>query len=94
LENNGAHGFSRGSDWQNSHFEGKTEDNMQERAMFDEEKPRPKGEIIVGEDLYDFAVEELEERIAALREEISRVEQARKEKRKGLDAAAAIFGKS
>ncbi len=62
--------------------------------MFDEEKPKPKGEIILGEDLYDFSVEELSERILALEAEIKRVESARQEKRQGLDAAAAIFGKS
>lgn len=62
--------------------------------MFDEEKPRPKGEIVLGEDLYDFSVEELSERILALSEEITRVESAQVQKRQGLDAAAAIFGKS
>jgi uncharacterized small protein (DUF1192 family) len=62
--------------------------------MFDEEKPRPKGEIVLGQDLYDFSVEDLSERISDLQDEIKRVERAREEKRKGLDAAAAIFGKS
>ena len=62
--------------------------------MFDEEKPGPKGEIVLGEDLYYFSIEELSERILALETEIKRVERARKEKRKGLDVAAAIFGKS
>lgn len=62
--------------------------------MFDEEKPKPKGEIILGGDLYDFSVEELSERVLALETEIKRVERARAEKRQGLDAAAAIFGKS
>lgn len=62
--------------------------------MFDEEKPTPKGRIILGEDLYDFSVEELSERISELQDEIKRVQNAREKKRKGLDAAAAIFGKS
>ena len=62
--------------------------------MFDEEKPRPVGEIVLGEDLYDFSVEDLTKRIDALREEIARIEAARDEKRRGLDAASAIFGKS
>ena len=62
--------------------------------MFDEEKPRPKGEIVLGQDLYDFSVDELRERIAELQNEIKRVERACEEKRKGLDDAAAIFGKS
>jgi uncharacterized small protein (DUF1192 family) len=87
-------GSPKGSGWQNSPVAGNMAPNMQERAMFDEEKPRPKDEIALGQDLYDFSVEELEERLAALQDEISRVEQAREEKRKGLDAAAAIFGKS
>ena len=62
--------------------------------MFDEEKPRPKDEIILGQDLYDFSLEDLLERIEALQEEIKRVERAHEEKRKGLDVAASIFGKS
>ncbi len=62
--------------------------------MFEEEEPRPKGEIVMGEDLYDFSLEDLRERIAKLQAEIARVEQALGEKRSGLDAAAAIFGKS
>ncbi len=62
--------------------------------MFDEEKQSPKGEIVLGEDLYDFSVEDLSERISDLKEEIIRVQGARDKKRRGLDDAAAIFGKS
>ncbi len=62
--------------------------------MFDEDEPVKKGQIILGEDLYDLSVEDLSERIEALRDEIKRVEAAKADKRKGLDAAAAIFGKS
>ncbi len=62
--------------------------------MFDEEKPVPKGEIKLGEDLYDFSVEDLTERLSSLKDEIIRVQKAQDDKRVGLDAAAAIFGKS
>ena len=60
----------------------------------DADEVRPKGQFVLGEDLYDFSVADLEERLEILREEIARVEQAKLQKRQGLDAAAAIFGKS
>ena len=62
--------------------------------MFDDNEPRPKAQIVLGEDLYDLSIDELSERIERLRAEISRVEAALAQKRKGLDTAAAIFGKS
>lgn len=62
--------------------------------MFEEEDPRPKGEIVLGEDLYDFSIGDLNERVAFLQAEITRVQKALEEKRSGLDAASAIFGKS
>ncbi|MEM7300931.1 MAG: DUF1192 domain-containing protein [Pseudomonadota bacterium] len=60
--------------------------------MFDDDAPRPtKGIITIGEDLYDFSVEELDERVAALKEEIERVEKARTKKSQDLSAAEALF---
>ncbi len=62
--------------------------------MFDDEQPTIKRETVIGEDLYDFSVSDLEERIAILEDEIERVRKAMKEKQQGLSAADAVFGKS
>ncbi len=62
--------------------------------MSDDDAPRPKPQIVLGEDLYACSVDELVERIDNLRAEIVRVEAALAQKRQGLEAAAAIFGKS
>lgn len=59
----------------------------------DDEPQRPKG-IILGEDLYELSVGELEERILALQEEIERTKAAKQQKAGGLAAAEALFGKS
>ncbi len=61
--------------------------------MFDEESPRPKREIVVGEDLYGLSVTELEERIDALRAEIERVSDELKTKKSGRAEADAVFSR-
>lgn len=58
---------------------------------WDDELPKPKRAIEVGENLERLGVAELEERIAALRSEIARVEVELTAKRKHADAAAALF---
>lgn len=56
-----------------------------------DDRPRPKPEVRIGEDLTTFSVEDLTVRIAALKSEILRVEEelARKAARKS--AADALF---
>ncbi|MBV6657564.1 MAG: DUF1192 domain-containing protein [Devosiaceae bacterium] len=56
-------------------------------------EPRPKPTVTVGEDLSDASIDELHERIAALREEISRCEAAIVSKDAARLAADAVFGK-
>ena len=46
---------------------------------------------IVGQDLATLSIEEIDERIAILREEISRLEQARTDKQASRTAADAVF---
>jgi len=48
----------------------------------------------IGDDLYDFSVEELQKRIVLLEQEIVRTKQAHKQKTAGMSAANALFGKS
>jgi uncharacterized small protein (DUF1192 family) len=57
----------------------------------DDFRPRPKPEIVVGEKLEALSVAELEARIAALREEIERVEAELVAKRARVAAAEALF---
>lgn len=57
-------------------------------------EPKPKPTITVGEDLSDASVGELAERIEALREEITRCEDAIKTKDAARSAADAVFGAS
>lgn len=45
----------------------------------------------IGQTLDDLSVQELDERIAALRSEITRLEEARRAKQASLSAAAAFF---
>ncbi|VAV97290.1 hypothetical protein MNBD_ALPHA06-1196 [hydrothermal vent metagenome] len=67
---------------------------MKDHKTLEADEPQAKKTTILGEDLYDFSVEELRERVILLREEIKRVEQASSQKTAGLDAANALFGKS
>lgn len=61
--------------------------------MFDDEAPRPKREIVLGEELYGLSVGELEERIERLKAEIVRVEAELKTKKSGREAAESVFSR-
>lgn len=54
-------------------------------------RPRPKPGIAIGEDLALLSVEELERRIATLKEEIARIEQAVASKRASREQASSVF---
>jgi uncharacterized small protein (DUF1192 family) len=58
---------------------------------WDEVRPKPKAEIVVGEKLEALSVEELTQRIAALRAEIARVETELEVKRNRVAAAQSLF---
>lgn len=58
---------------------------------WDDLAPKPKKAVTLGEDLRTLSVAELTERIAALREEIARVEGELGAKKAHEAAAAAIF---
>lgn len=58
---------------------------------WDDELPKPKRAIEIGENLERLGVAELEERIAALQVEIARVEVELAAKRRHAEAAAALF---
>ncbi len=62
------------------------------RGVFDDE-PRPKGggAHVLGEPLDDVSVRELDERMAALRAEIERLEVAKRAKLAASDRAASFF---
>jgi uncharacterized small protein (DUF1192 family) len=59
--------------------------------MFEEERPRAKSAITPGEDLSEFSVEGLKERVEALRAEIARAEAMIASKSSHAEAAAAFF---
>jgi uncharacterized small protein (DUF1192 family) len=60
-------------------------------ALFDEELPKRKTELVIGEDLSRLSIEELQERIAALKGEIARVEETLGHKRASQGVAEAFF---
>ena len=60
-------------------------------ANEDDDLPRKAGSHEIGQDLAMLSVEGLTGRIALLRSEIERVEQALAKKRASRDAAASIF---
>ena len=60
-------------------------------ALFDEELPKRKTELTVGEDLSKLSIAELEDRIALLKAEIVRVEEAVAAKRASLGVADSFF---
>ncbi len=63
--------------------------------MFDDEPQGPaKSAIVLGEDLANLSVTDLEERLAALDAEAERVNAALSAKRDGLAAANAFFSTS
>jgi uncharacterized small protein (DUF1192 family) len=60
-------------------------------ASWDDDLPKPKPQVIVGADLSNLSVADLEERIAALRSEIERVEAEMRTKKARAAAADALF---
>lgn len=58
---------------------------------WDEVRPKAANTITIGEPLHNLSVSDLEERLAALREEIGRVERELAAKRAHSEAAAALF---
>ena len=60
-------------------------------ALFDEDMPKRKNDLVVGEDLSKLSIDELEERIALLRGEIGRVEEALVAKRASIGHADSFF---
>jgi uncharacterized small protein (DUF1192 family) len=58
---------------------------------WDDARPKPKAEIVVGAKLDDLSVADLEQRIAALQDEIARVEREIANKRARAAAADALF---
>ncbi len=59
---------------------------------WDDDLPRPKALITVGDKLDDHSLADLGDRIAALEAEIVRVKAARTQKQALVTAAAALFG--
>jgi len=62
-------------------------------AIDDDALPKKKFAHEIGQDLALLSVEELQERIAFLKEEIARLEEAAAKKRASLVAAATFFKK-
>jgi uncharacterized small protein (DUF1192 family) len=62
--------------------------------ILDDNEPRPKPKVTVGDKLTELSISDLEERIEALRSEIERTESMLTSKRAGRAAADAVFGKS
>lgn len=60
-------------------------------ATEDDDKPRKKISHEIGQDLSLLSVEELTERVALLKTEIERLEQAATKKRASRDAANSVF---
>jgi uncharacterized small protein (DUF1192 family) len=58
----------------------------------DDDKPIRKMAHEIGQDLYTLSIEDFDERIAILKTEISRLEEARKQKASQRAAADSIFG--
>jgi uncharacterized small protein (DUF1192 family) len=59
--------------------------------LFDEEPPKKKKPHELGEDLAALSVDELAERIALLKAEIARLDQAMAAKRASANVAASFF---
>ncbi|GGI20341.1 DUF1192 domain-containing protein [Bradyrhizobium guangdongense] len=60
-------------------------------AMEDDDRPRKKVTHEIGQDLSLLSVEELTERVALLKTEIGRLEEAATKKRASRDAANSFF---
>ena len=63
-------------------------------ALFDDDRPRPKPVHEIGENLAAFSVDELKNRIAALRAEIARIEAELASKGATKNAAEALFSRA
>lgn len=59
--------------------------------LFDEEAPRKKVAHAIGEDLSALSLDELDERIALLKAEIARIEEAAKAKQASARIADSFF---
>jgi uncharacterized small protein (DUF1192 family) len=57
----------------------------------EEDKPKKRLEIVIGEDLATLSVEELNRRIDVLEQEIKRYKASIAEKQKSRDAANSVF---
>jgi uncharacterized small protein (DUF1192 family) len=60
-------------------------------ALFDEEPPKRKTELVVGEELATLSIDELSERIEVLKAEIARLEETIAAKRESLGVADSFF---
>ena len=60
-------------------------------ALFDEEPPKRKTELLIGEDLARLSIDELQARIATLEAEIVRVKETLGQKRASHGAAESFF---
>lgn len=60
-------------------------------AIEDDDRPRKKVSHEIGQDLSLLSVEELTERVALLKSEIGRLEEAAARKRASRDAANSVF---
>lgn len=60
-------------------------------SLSDDDRPLPKPKIAVDDDLSLLSLDELEERIAAFRAEITRNEEELERKRQSLSAADSVF---
>ena len=60
-------------------------------AIEDDDRPRKKVSHEIGQDLSLLSVEELTERVALLKSEITRLEEAATKKRASRDAANSMF---
>ena len=60
-------------------------------AIEDDDRPRKKISHEIGQDLSLLSVEELTERVALLKSEITRLEEAATKKRASRDAANSVF---
>lgn len=62
-------------------------------AVFDDEPRKAAVGHQIGQDLSSLSLHELDERIAALKDEIRRLEEARERKAASMSAASAFFKK-
>jgi uncharacterized small protein (DUF1192 family) len=60
----------------------------------DDDRPIRKVAHEIGQDLYTLSIEDFDERIALLKTEIARLEEARQEKATQRAAADSVFGKA